>query len=325
MEYELDFPDADCFMQVNRSMGEGNETTYELVYDVPLAAMLEIQLQEDITHGVTYTVQDMMETAVDDDSSLYFSVTYTGSDTGYFVRAVRGLKSNSDCMWFLYYRAPDSIYPFLKSKGVSVFAAEPNSTVVMRYQYPPVHQVYYEIYFPHDNCTDRSLPRPAPLNISLYFGAPNYTYTVQKVMELAVDSDPSYEFTVTYYGKSRGYEIDIINGTENADNCAWHFFYQLPRTPRAEATAEGNISYFHVDANATIIMSFQNKPKIEIEPSPVPEPSPSPSATPLPTMESPGSTTPMPAGTTPDSGSPIPVENITLLLLSLFVCLLYLL
>lgn len=332
MLYEIQYPDQDCFALINVTMTENNETSWMLVYDVPNPYTQSVELQMDITHGVTYAVQDVMETAVDEDSSVFFGVTYTGSATGYFVRAIRGLRSNNDCKWFLYYRAPNSPYPFLKSTGVSLFTAEPNSSVVMRYQYPPVHHVFYELYFPHVNCTDPNLPRPAPLNISLYFGAPNYTYTVQKVMELAVDIDRSYEFTVTYYGKSRGYEIDAINGTDNHDKCAWHFFYLLPRTPREQATLRTNISYFNVEANSTIIMSFQELPIIEPEPEPEPEPSPSPSPTPSPTgtpvppVETP---TPEPPSTmsipmpTPSRAAPTLTLGTLTHVVSLAVCLAY--
>lgn len=293
--YDIEYPDQDCFALINVTMTANNETTWMLQYAVPMPYTATIELQTDITHGVTYVVQDVLETAVDEDDSVFFGVTYTGSTTGYFVRAIRGLRSNNNCMWFLYYKAPDIPYAFLKSTGVSLFTAEPNSTVVMRYQYPPVHHVLYELYFPHVNCTPPDLPRPAPLNISLYFGAPNYTYTVQKVMELAVDMDRSYEFSVTYYGKSRGYEIDAINGTDNHEKCVWHFFYLPTRTPRERATMQSNISYFNVEANSTIIMSFQELPDPPTEPptdpttdpEPSPSPSPSPTGAPVPPMESP--------------------------------------
>ena len=328
-------------MRVNKSDMMGNTTVYMLDYDVPDPINTIIILQDSITPGLDYSVQDVMEAAVDDDPSLFFSVLYTGSSSGYFVRAVRGLKSNTDCMWFLYYRAPNMMFPFLKSRGVSHFTAEPNSTVVMRYQYPPVHEVHYEIYFPHVNCSE-TLPRPPPLDISLYFGAPNYTYTVQKVMELAVDIDPSYEFIVTYRGKSRGYEIDAINGTENNALCTWHFFYLPPRVPREEAILETNISYFEVDANSTIIMSFQVLEVVEItteppeteeptpestseaptEPSPSPSPSP-PTDPPLPPVEPSSSriTIPMPTG---NAAMKTATTDLSVLLLALAIALMYL-
>ena len=332
--YDIEYPDQDCFGLINRTMSVNNETTWMLVYDVPNPFTTTVELQADITHGVTYVVQDVLETAVDENSDVFFSVTYTGSVTGYFVRAIKGLRSNNNCKWFLYYKAPNVPYPFLRSTGVSLFTAEPNSTVVMRYQYPPVHHVFYELYFPHVNCTDPDLPRPAPLNISLYFGAPNYTYTVQKVMELAVDMDRSYEFTVTYYGKSRGYEIDAINGTDNHEKCVWHFFYLPARTPREQATMQSNISYFNVEANSTIIMSFQERPTIEppTEPPtdpPEPSPTPEPTGPPVPPMETPTATpTPDTPGTTlppmpSRSGAPKLAVGILAHVLSLAICLAY--
>jgi hypothetical protein len=291
VDYDIEYPDEDCFMLMNMTIMDGNTTKYELDYAVPESLYTTIILQDSITLGIDYTVQDVMEAAVDNDPDLFFSVLYTGSDTGYFVRAVSGLKSNADCMWFLYYRAPNMLYPFLKSYGVSHFPAEPNSTVVMRYQYPPIHEVHYELYFPHVNCSE-FLPRPEPLDIKLYFGAPNYTYTVQEVMELAVDIDPSYEFIVTYYGKRRGYEIDAINGTENNSLCTWHFFYLPARVPRMEAILSGNISYTTVEANSTIIMSFQ----VEDKPEPSTDP-PTEEPTPESTSVAPSSSSPSPSPT----------------------------
>ena len=318
-------------MKIAMDLNGTNDTI--LVYDVPDPAEQTVQLQDDITHNVLYSVQDVMETAVDEDISLAFTVTYTGRETGYFVKGIRRLRSNADCMWFLYYRAPEVPYPFFQSKGVSVFSAEPNSTVVMRYQYPPVHHVFYELYFPHVNCTGYDPPTLDPLKISLYFGAPNYTYSVQTVMELAVDMDRSYEFTVTYFGKRRGYEIDAINGTENHEDCKWHFFYLPPRVARESATESHNITYFNVEANSTIIMSFQEVEKLEPPPEPSPSPDPvsssapagmDPSPTPPPPMETTVITLPMPTNT-PDSAASLTLVGgrFTLAMLSIAACLTY--
>ena len=327
--FELDFPDEDCFMKIAMNLNGTNETI--LVYNVPDPAEQTVQLQDDITHNVHYSVQDVMETVVDKDISLAFTVTYTGSETGYFVKGIRKLRSNADCMWFLYYQAPEVPYPFFQSKGVSIFSAEPNSTVVMRYQYPPVHYVFYEIYFPHVNCTEYDLPRPDPLKISLYFGAPNYTYSVQTVMELAVDMDRSYEFTVTYFGKKRGYELDAINGTENHEDCKWHFYYLPPRVAREKATQSYNITYFNVEADSTIIMSFQELEKLKTPPTPSSSASPvssspagtdpSPTPTPPPIVETP--TLPMP--TSQGGATPLTLAGGRLMLavLSIAACLTY--
>ena len=339
--YKIEYADEDCFMQENLKVMEGSGYRYVFDYIVPESIRTELTVQDDITRGDYYSVQEVMELAVDNNSDIYFSVLYKGSDMGYFVKGIGEIRSNIDCMWFFYYRAPNMEYPFLKTFGVSKFDAEPNSTIVMRYQYPPIHAVYYEIEFPHPtNCTLDQVPRPEPLTISLYFGAPNYTYSVQKVMELAVDMDPSYEFIVTYYGKRRGYEIDAINGTENHDECTWHFFYIPPRTARESANNYTNISYFNVEANSTILMSFQVLPKPPPEPTeapteeptpssssalPLPEPTETPTASSTPSEpEDTSSPTTLPMMTTSsESGSVVPLINKFALILSLIACAVY--
>ena len=311
--YSVEYADEDCFMKDNLTIMEGSGSRFVFDYNVPDGITTDLTLQDDITVGVSYSVQHVMEVAVDNHSNeLYFSVLYTGNETGYFVKGIGKIRSTADCMWFLYYRAPSMEYPFLKSLGVSEFVAEPNSTVVMRYQYPPIHAVYYEIDFPHrTNCTLQEVPRPDPLIISLYFGAPNYTYTVQKVMELAVDQNPSYQFLVTYYGRRRGYEIDAINGTENHDDCSWHFFYIPPRTARESAKNYSNISHFTVEANSTILMSFQiiDRPPLPTEPPtdpPTSSPAPLPSSEPASPSETP---TEPPTTPSPDTPSPDPPSS----------------
>lgn len=300
--YRVEYADADCFMKEEMTIMEGSGMRFIFDYDVPDEMSTELTLQDDITAGVSYTVQDVMEVAVDNFTEhLYFSVLYTGNATGYFVKGIGGVRSNPDCMWFLYYRGPNMEYPFLRSYGVSEFIAEPNSTVVMRYQYPPIHAVYFEVDFPHvANCSVENPIYLEPLTISLYFGAPNYTYTVQRVMELAVDMEPSYQFLVTYYGRRRGYEVQAINGTENHDDCSWHFFYIPPRTARESASNYSNISYFTVEANSTILMSYQI---IERPPPPTTQPPPpEPSTDPLPSSSS--SSSPTPAPTSADTPFP---------------------
>ena len=137
------------------------------------------------------------------------------------------------------------------------------------------YQVDYSLEFPQANCSggNESLgSRPPPLTLVIPCGS-----SVQRVMEIAVDADPSYRFTVTYTGSTVGYTIDTINGTENNDPCFWFFYYQIPGQ---DPILNESITNFIVPSNRTqVIMRYQTTPVPSPSPSPLPSPSPSPAVT----------------------------------------------
>ena len=115
---------------------------------------------------------------------------------------------------------------------------------------------------------------PDPLSIELE-NASTVTYVVQHVMELGADANPGYKFTVTYCDRSTGYTINVLSGLEAADDCQWYLFYQAPEKDELEYQQNARISYFVVEPNSTVILSYESEPI-------VPSPQPSPSATPAP-------------------------------------------
>lgn len=125
------------------------------------------------------------------------------------------------------------------------------------------YQVDYSLEFSEANCSggNESLhSRPSPLTLVVPCGS-----SVQRVMEVAVNANPSYQFTVTYTGGAVGYTIDAINGTENSDPCFWFFYYQIPG---GDPILNESITNFIVPSNRTqVIMRYQTIP------------SPSPTAT----------------------------------------------
>ena len=284
VEYKVQYPDEDCFMILSPA-----------VYDMPNEVCVMITLQGDITIGEYYFVQDVMESAVETNPDLLFSVYYAGSDM-YFVRALGNTSDTEDCMWYLYYKAPDEGYPLLQTTSVSKFIAEPNSTVVMSYKFPTIHQVHYKLEFPispPENCSISASPRPGPLTLNLTFTPPANMYSVLRIMEVAADMDPSYKFLVTYWGKIIGYTIDAINGTANNPLCVWEPLY-LP-TRRARNEADGKDLSFEVAANSTVIMNFKVLP--------LPPASPEPSSSSVPPVQS---STPVVMSPSPDPTSPGP-------------------
>ena len=107
--------------------------------------------------------------------------------------------------------------------------------------------------FPEANCSGGNEDlhsRPPPLTLVVPCGS-----SVQQLMEVAVNADPSYRFTVTYTGSAVGYTIDAINGTENSDPCFWFFYYQIPG---GDPILNESITNFIIPSNRTqVIMRYQ--------------------------------------------------------------------
>ena len=132
VSFKLYFPHISC------EGGEGSE----IARPDPLNVSLPVD-----ANTTSYTLQEVMEAATDQDESYQFSVLFQGEETGYLLEGVNGTEEENDCRWLLYYQAPDEEEPTLKLKvmfdnqvQVSFFEVEPNATVVLCYQNtaPPV-------------------------------------------------------------------------------------------------------------------------------------------------------------------------------------------
>ena len=122
--YKLYFPHMGC------EGGEGNE----FARPDPLNVSLPVD-----ANTSSYTLQEVMEAATDQDESYQFSVLFRGEEMGYLLEGVNGTDEEDDCRWLLYYQAPDEEEPTLEydidsEVQVSFFEVEPNATVVLCYQ-----------------------------------------------------------------------------------------------------------------------------------------------------------------------------------------------
>ena len=122
--YKLYFPHMGC------EGGEGNE----FGRPDPLNVSLPVD-----ANTSSYTLQEVMEAATDQDESYQFSVLFQGEEMGYLLEGVNGTDDEDDCRWLLYYQAPDEEEPILRQDidselQVSFFEVEPNATVVLCYQ-----------------------------------------------------------------------------------------------------------------------------------------------------------------------------------------------
>ena len=93
----------------------------------------------------------------------------------------------------------------------------------------------------------------------------------QRVMELAADSNPSYQFTSTYVGSPYGYRIDAINGTYETDKCLWLLYYQAPGQPLVQFTDMGVTNFYITADGGSLIFRYRTLPPL---PSPTPTPDP---------------------------------------------------
>lgn len=135
---------------------------------------------------------------------------------------------------------------------------------------------------------------PAPVTVEL----DDSSSTVQDVMELGADDNTEYQFTVTYYNRSTGYEINAVSGVWEEDDCQWYLFYQAPEVDAPQFQRGARISKFMVEANSTVVLKYQPPPAIP--------PSPTPSPTPMATDDD-------------DSAPPIVTANMLAVLLCLFI------
>ena len=110
---------------------------------------------------------------------------------------------------------------------------------------------------------------PDPVSVLLE-DANSTTYTVQSVMECAADTSSRYKFTVTFTDKTTGYTIDILSGLERAEDCDWYLFYRAPGEAKPEYQRDAKISYFVVQPNSTVVLSYEPEPVLPPEPSPTP-------------------------------------------------------
>lgn len=133
-------------------------------------------------------------------------------------------------------------------------------------------------------------------------------------MEFAADSDPSYEFTISYVSQT-GFEIEAINGTERNELCDWYLYYQAPgeEDPSYLRNVQLITTYVIPDDNSTVVLQYRTEPP----PPPVPSPSPSP----VPTFTPSPSATPGPGGDDDDGAPPLVAElKLLVLLLCLGAC-----
>ena len=122
VSFELYFPHISC------AGGEGSE----IARPDPLNVSLPVD-----ANTTSYTLQEVMEAATDQDESYQFSVLFPGEETGYLLEGINGTEEENDCKWLLYYQAPDEAVPTLRltfDNQVSFFEVEPNATVVLCYQ-----------------------------------------------------------------------------------------------------------------------------------------------------------------------------------------------
>ena len=93
-------------------------------------------------------------------------------------------------------------------------------------------------------------------------------------MEYAADANNAYKFTVTFSDKETGYTIDVLAGLATAEDCQWFLFYGTPEQEEIEYLPDALISYFVVEANSTVVLSYEPEPVVPPEPSPSPTPAP---------------------------------------------------
>ena len=119
------------------------------------------------------------------------------------------------------------------------------------------------------NATGATPPEPVSV---LLENANSTTYTVQNVMELAADTSNRYKFTVTYTDKTTGYTIDVLSGLEQAEDCEWYLFYRAPGKEEPSYQEGARISFFVVQPNSTVVLSYEPEQTVPPEPSPTPTP-----------------------------------------------------
>lgn len=93
-------------------------------------------------------------------------------------------------------------------------------------------------------------------------------------MEIAADSDNRYRFTVTFIDFATGYVIDTILNLMTADDCSWFLFYQAPDELEPQYKPNALISFFVVEPNSTVVLSYEAEPTVPPVPSPSPSPNP---------------------------------------------------
>ena len=120
------------------------------------------------------------------------------------------------------------------------------------------------------NASNNSFTFPASITVELE-KLSTMKYVVQDIMELAADENPQYQFTVTYYNRSTGYIIDILSDIAVAEDCQWLLFYQPMGQSEFVYKMEG-ISFFVVEPNSTVALSYQPPPSDTPLPTPVPTP-----------------------------------------------------
>ena len=113
---------------------------------------------------------------------------------------------------------------------------------------------------------------PAPVEIEF----DDTVSTVQDVMEVAADNNSLYQFTATFFNRSTGYVIDAVSGIPVREDCLWLLYYQAPEEMEPLFQRDARISYFRVEANSTVVLSYRDLPPIPLSPSPTPTPTPTP-------------------------------------------------